>query len=255
MRYYESPVEFIGTDQVEAVKIVRNVLVRRDNGSLASKPTDESFILPVDVVFRSIGYMITPTPGVPYDADWRWIPNEKGRVQTERNGPPVQGLYIAGWAKRGPSGVIGTNKPDAIETVAMLLEDGAAGRLKEPSGEDITRPTECPRCPLRDLRPVEGPGSAGDGGRRRPRAGRGSSSWTCRTCWRPLRASRHARRQTSGGSGGLLSEEMWGEVRHSDLPLALRLVAIWPPVRAPYRGSATRSASGIRSAWRTARHG
>ncbi len=137
MRYYESPVEFIGTDQVEAVKIVRNVLVRRDNGSLASKPTDESFILPVDVVFRSIGYMITPTAGVPYDADWRWIPNEKGRVQAERDGQPVQGLYIAGWAKRGPSGVIGTNKPDAIETVAMLLEDSAAGRLKEPSGEDI----------------------------------------------------------------------------------------------------------------------
>lgn len=137
MRFYESPVEFLGTEQVEAVKIVRNALVRRDNGSLASKPTEETFELPVDVVFRSIGYMITPTDGVPYDAEWRWIPNQMGRVQAERNGEVVQGLYIAGWAKRGPSGVIGTNKPDAVETVQLLLEDRATGRLREPSGQDI----------------------------------------------------------------------------------------------------------------------
>ena len=75
------------------------------------------------LVFRSIGYKGVPIPGVPFYDRWGIIPNEKGRVTAEHGGAVVPGEYAVGWAKRGPSGVIGTNKPDAVETVKMMMED------------------------------------------------------------------------------------------------------------------------------------
>lgn len=134
LRFLVSPVEIIGTDRVEAIKVVKNELVQADDGSLRPRATDETEIIPVGLVFRSVGYNGVPLPGVPFYEKWGIIPNDKGRVLTEmKGGQPVTGDYVAGWIKRGPSGVIGTNKPDSVETVEMLLEDLRAGRLMNPS--------------------------------------------------------------------------------------------------------------------------
>ena len=85
--------------------------------------TDERETIPCGVVFRSVGYHGVALPGLPFDDKTGTIPNEGGRVE--------HGLYCAGWIKRGPSGVIGTNKKDATETVALLLDDARAGHLPE----------------------------------------------------------------------------------------------------------------------------
>ena len=85
-------------------------------------------MIPCGIVFRSVGYRGTTIPGTPFDERSGTIPNEGGRV-LDATGAPVRGLYCAGWIKRGPTGVIGTNKKDATETVDHLLEDARAGRL------------------------------------------------------------------------------------------------------------------------------
>ena len=91
---------------------------------MSAEPTDERETIPCGIVFRSVGYLGVELPGVPFDARRATIPNENGRVTA---GP---GVYCAGWIKRGPSGVIGTNKKDATETVDLLLEDARAGLLQ-----------------------------------------------------------------------------------------------------------------------------
>jgi len=133
MRFLVSPVEIIGTDRVEAIKIVKNELYQADDGSLRPRPTDQTEILPVDLVFRSIGYMGVALPGVPFDARKGVIPNAQGRVIDPSVPATVPGEYVVGWIKRGPSGIIGTNKPDSYETAGMLLEDARAGKLIEPA--------------------------------------------------------------------------------------------------------------------------
>ncbi len=112
MRFLVSPVEIIGTDKVEAIKIVKNELYENDRGVLRPRPTDQYETIPVGLVFRSVGYHGTPLPDVPFYEKWGTIPNEKGRVQTTLDGEQVPGLYAVGWIKRGPSGIIGTNKPE-----------------------------------------------------------------------------------------------------------------------------------------------
>jgi ferredoxin--NADP+ reductase len=87
-------------------------------------------------VFRSVGYRGVSLPGVPFDERSGSIPNAAGRVLDER-GEPIPGLYAAGWIKRGPTGVIGTNKKDAVETVELLLEDARSGALPEPDATGI----------------------------------------------------------------------------------------------------------------------
>ncbi|MBI5667397.1 MAG: FAD-dependent oxidoreductase [Chloroflexi bacterium] len=132
LRFLVSPVEIIGTDRVEAIKVVKNELVQSDDGSLRPRATGETEIIPVGLVFRSVGYNGVPLPGVPFYDKWGIIPNDKGRVLTEMKGQQVIGDYVVGWIKRGPSGIIGTNKPDSVETVEMLLEDLRAGKLISP---------------------------------------------------------------------------------------------------------------------------
>ena len=83
-------------------------------------------------MFRSVGYKGVPLRGVPFYESWAVILNERGRVLDPDTKKPVTGEYTAGWIKRGPSGVIGTNKPDAAETVACMMEDRAEGRLLTP---------------------------------------------------------------------------------------------------------------------------
>jgi ferredoxin--NADP+ reductase len=131
LRFMVSPVEIIGNKRVEAIKIVKNELYRREDGSLRPRPTDQYETIPVGLVFRSIGYHGVALPGVPFDESRGVIPNIQGRV-VNTNGQHRTGEYAVGWIKRGPSGIVGTNKPDAQETVGSLLEDVASGRILNP---------------------------------------------------------------------------------------------------------------------------
>ncbi len=125
IRFLVSPTEIIaGEDnKVKSVKVVRNRLYRSDDGSLRPRPTEETEEIPADLVFRSVGYRGIPLPGVPFDDSSGVIPNEKGRVLDKAGGNPIPGLYTTGWIKRGPTGVIGTNKTDSGETVSCMVED------------------------------------------------------------------------------------------------------------------------------------
>jgi ferredoxin--NADP+ reductase len=123
-----SPVAILGQEKVEAVEIVRNRLEVDSAGRIRAVPTDEREVIPCGIVFRSVGYHGVPLSGVPFDAASGTMPNAGGRVLDE-SGEPVPGLYAAGWIKRGPTGVIGTNKKDATQTVDLLLEDARAGAL------------------------------------------------------------------------------------------------------------------------------
>ena len=138
LRFLVSPVELVGDDagQVTAMKLVRNTLTATPTGTLQAKATGETEILPVGLVFRSVGYRGVPLPGVPFNDAWGVILNEKGRVLDPATKQPLVGEYTAGWIKRGPSGVIGTNKPDAGETVQAMLQDAALGRVLQPADPD-----------------------------------------------------------------------------------------------------------------------
>jgi ferredoxin--NADP+ reductase len=135
LRFLRSPVELTGDDQgrVTGITLVRNVLVTTPSGSLQAKAATDLETLPVGLVFRSVGYRGVPLPGVPFHEAWGVILNEKGRVLDPETKQSLLGEYTAGWIKRGPSGVIGTNKPDALETVQCMLEDVAEGRVRTPA--------------------------------------------------------------------------------------------------------------------------
>ncbi len=140
LRFLHSPLELQGDGRVERVVLGRNRLEERADGSVAAVPTGETETLEAQLVFRSVGYRGAALPGVPFDERASVIPNEAGRVLEA--GQPVPGMYVAGWIKRGPSGVIGTNKADAMETVAALLEDAEVGRLQAPSLPDPAAVTQ-----------------------------------------------------------------------------------------------------------------
>jgi ferredoxin--NADP+ reductase len=126
MRFLVSPVEVVGEDgRVAAVRIERNRLVQAADGSMRPRGTGEHETLECGMILRSVGYKGVPLPGVPFDEASGTIPNVGGRVIGAATGEVVPGEYVVGWAKRGPSGVIGTNKPDAGATVAMMVEDVA----------------------------------------------------------------------------------------------------------------------------------
>ena len=137
LRFLVSPVEIKGDSagNVSSMKLVRNKLVAGSDGDLRPRATDEFEELPVGLVFRSVGYRGIALPGLPFDDKSAVVPNEKGRV-VDAGGCALTGLYVAGWIKRGPTGVIGTNKPDAFETVDRMLEDAAAGTTLRPSAPD-----------------------------------------------------------------------------------------------------------------------
>ena len=129
LHFLASPVEILGSERVEALVVAHNELYESEDGSLRPQPTDRRTTLPVGLVFRAIGYQGVPLPGIPFDAMAGVIPNEAGRIIDPRTSEPVVGEYVVGWIKRGPRGIIGTNKPDSQETVRMLLADLAQGRL------------------------------------------------------------------------------------------------------------------------------
>jgi ferredoxin--NADP+ reductase len=133
LRFLASPVALHGDDRVEAIEIVRNRLEERD-GRLVAVATDEHETIPCGLVFRSVGYRGVALPDVPFDEARGTIRNDRGRVLDDA-GEHVAGTYCAGWIKRGPTGIIGTNKKDAAETVELLLEDVRAGHLAHDAGK------------------------------------------------------------------------------------------------------------------------
>ncbi len=130
LQFLRSPVELLGVDRVEAVRTVRNELVAGADGRLRARATEIEETLQAGLVLRAIGYRGVPLPGVPFDDSRGTIANQHGRVHDAAG--PCPGEYVVGWIKRGPSGVIGTNKKDAQETVNCVLEDIEAGRVLEP---------------------------------------------------------------------------------------------------------------------------
>lgn len=136
LRFMLSPVEILGADCVTGVRFERNELVVGEDGRMRAQGTGEHETIPAQLVFRSVGYLGAPLPGVPFDERRGVIPNRAGRVVGE-GGQPLTGSYVAGWIKRGPSGVIGTNKADAMESVTSLLEDFDRGLLVARNPEDL----------------------------------------------------------------------------------------------------------------------
>lgn len=123
-RFLVSPVEILGDHgRVVAVRVERNVLRRDERGYLNAVGTGQFDLIPAQLVLRAVGYRGVALPGVPFDERRGVIPNEGGRVIDPASGRVVRGEYVVGWAKRGATGVIGTNRPDAIDTVQALLAD------------------------------------------------------------------------------------------------------------------------------------
>ncbi len=136
LRFLLSPLELRGDDhgRVSTAVLARNELRLDADGSLRAHATGETEELEAGLVMRAIGYRGVPLPGVPFDERRGVIRNESGRVLGPEG--PIAGEYTVGWIKRGPSGVIGTNKKDAQQTVDAIFEDLAGGRLAEPSAPD-----------------------------------------------------------------------------------------------------------------------
>src|SRR3954453_15747729 len=132
-RFLASPVELLGDEhrRVRAVRIAKNAIVAPDDGSLVARGTGTFDELPAQLAFRSIGYTGKPIGDIPFDERRGLIHNDGGRV-THTDGTHHVGEYVSGWIKRGPSGVIGTNKKDSLDTVTKILEDVAAGRINQP---------------------------------------------------------------------------------------------------------------------------
>jgi ferredoxin--NADP+ reductase len=143
--FFRSPVAIHGREKVEAVELVRNTLEEQD-GRLIAVPTDEHETLECGLVFRSVGYRGVGLPDLPFDEHRGTILNEGGRVVGEAQ------TYCAGWIKRGPTGIIGTNKKDATETVALLLDDLEQGRIVHK--DDVTAEAVEVLLAERGVRPV-----------------------------------------------------------------------------------------------------
>ena len=123
LRFLASPVEILGGDRVEGIKVGRNEIVRDDAGMLRARAVDEEpETLECGLVLRSVGYRAVPLPDVPFDERYHVLPSEQGRVLTPE-GERIPGVYAVGWIKRGPTGILGTNKRDAEETIGCLVED------------------------------------------------------------------------------------------------------------------------------------
>jgi ferredoxin/flavodoxin---NADP+ reductase len=151
LRFLRSPVEILGEGSdgpVTGVRVVKNRIEADASGRLRAVPTGEEEVIACGLVLRSIGYRGVPLAGIPFDERRGLIRNEGGRV-TDEAGAHQPGEYVVGWVKRGPSGVIGTNKKDAADTVARILEDREAGALNAPADADADSCAEwlAEQCP------------------------------------------------------------------------------------------------------------
>jgi len=143
LKFLRSPVEILGDGEdgpVTGIRVAINRIEPDAGGRLRAVPTGEEEVIACGLVMRSIGYRGEPIDDVPFDERRGLIRNDGGRV-CGSDGAPLRGEYVVGWIKRGPSGVIGTNKKDAADTVAKIVADAEAGAL------DVPRPdaAECAR--------------------------------------------------------------------------------------------------------------
>ena len=137
--FLASPLEISGDGKVEKIRMVRNQLVKKEDGSLRPQATDKIVEEDAGLVFRSIGYHGKPLADLPFDQKSGTIPNEFGQVKDPENGNLLRNReYVAGWIKRGPSGVIGTNKQDAVETVHRMLETFLKEKME--AGKNVSNP-------------------------------------------------------------------------------------------------------------------
>lgn len=137
LRFGYSPTRLHGTTHVSGIHLVRNRL-EADGSRIRAVATDETLHLVTNVVIRAVGYRCLPMPDLPYCERVERVPQAAGRVLDAPGGAPLPGMYAAGWVKRGPSGVIGTNKQDAAETVASVLEDLRHARPDDKPSPDAT---------------------------------------------------------------------------------------------------------------------
>ncbi|MGW0176959.1 4Fe-4S binding protein [Rhodococcus sp. NPDC003322] len=135
LRFLASPVEVQGADHVTGLLVARNEMVADESGTMRARSTGDTELLETGLVLRSVGYRGVPVPDMPFDEARGTISNVGGRVTEVGTDVPVAGTYTAGWIKRGPSGVIGTNRQCSHDTVALILEDLAADRLNPPKGD------------------------------------------------------------------------------------------------------------------------
>jgi len=129
-RFCTSPIEIKGSDRVESIVLGTNELVTDANGRVVAKDTGAREEVPAQLVIRAVGYRGVPMPGLPFDENSGTIPHTDGRIDGSRN------EYVVGWIKRGPSGVIGSNKKDSADTVDTLLADLAAAPEREIGSSD-----------------------------------------------------------------------------------------------------------------------
>lgn len=130
--FWSRPVRLVGADAVEALEVERTTLA---DGRVVGTGCHRT--VAVQAVLRAVGYLAVAEPGLPFDAGTGSVPHAAGRV-VDTDGRAMPGVYVAGWSKRGPTGVIGTNKSDAAETVRTLCADAAAGLLTPPEPDDLT---------------------------------------------------------------------------------------------------------------------
>ncbi|GAA4558637.1 FAD-dependent oxidoreductase [Pseudonocardia xishanensis] len=149
LRFLSSPTAVLGTDRVKGIRLAHNELVPADGGGARAVATEGWEDLACGLVLRSVGYQGGPVPGVPFDMPTATIPNVGGRVVDARTLRPITGAYTAGWIKRGPSGVVGTNKTCAAETCDAIVDDFVDGVLPDPV------------VPLDEVKPESGFGWAG----------------------------------------------------------------------------------------------
>jgi ferredoxin--NADP+ reductase len=138
LKYLRSPIEILGDgEKVTGVRVAINEIVDDGNGNPKAVPTGETEDIECGLIFRSIGYRGEPVDTIPFEPKRGLIRNEGGRV-TDEEGNTLPGEYVSGWVKRGPSGVIGTNKKDSADTVEKIVEDREAGKIpaKDPLGDN-----------------------------------------------------------------------------------------------------------------------
>src|SRR6201993_4617528 len=130
-KFRTSPIEIRGDGRVEEVVLGRNELVADEDGRVVAKDTGAREVLPAQLVVRAVGYRGVPTPGLPFDEQTGTIPHTDGRIEGSRN------EYVVGWIKRGPTGVIGSNKSDSQHTVDTLVADLADARFDEEYADEV----------------------------------------------------------------------------------------------------------------------